>query len=174
MTYGRILIVDVWGRPPGPNSRRQHWAVAADNVKWKEKAQIAAIEAMKRADQHRIGTLNPTPITETAVASLTPAWPIEEARPYNRGPRGKITYALHRSTEPMERALVEYEFVVSDDRDRDWDNLVASTKPLMDGCVAAGVIRDDGIHTLIERRTKVTVQDGVRKTRLKFAEVLDG
>lgn len=159
MTYGRVLVVDVWGNPPGPNARR-HWRlVAADNEKWKEKAQIEATDSMRA-------------INRTFLPEQAHPWPLERIRQRTVGKRGKVTEALDRSTRPMKTALVEIEFVLPDERDRDFDNLLAGTKPLMDGCVAAGAIADDGMRTLTERRFRVTVQPGVRKARLKFAEIL--
>ena len=44
---------------------------------------------------------------------------------------------------PLEQATVTVTFVVPDQRDRDKDNLVAASKPYMDGLVKAGVIIDD-------------------------------
>ena len=54
--------------------------------------------------------------------------------------------------EPLERAEAEVTFVVGTRTQRDLDNLIASTKPLTDGLVAAGVIRDDSLDVLTSVR----------------------
>ena len=46
----------------------------------------------------------------------------------------------------LEMPLVEILWGVPDRRKRDWDNLVASTKPYMDGLGLAGVLRDDSLR----------------------------
>jgi len=48
----------------------------------------------------------------------------------------------------LERCVAEVTFVVGTKARRDLDNLIASTKPLTDGIVAAGVIRDDSLDVL--------------------------
>jgi hypothetical protein len=44
---------------------------------------------------------------------------------------------------PIKRAELEITFVVATRIDHDWDNLIASTKPLTDGLVLAGLLADD-------------------------------
>jgi hypothetical protein len=43
----------------------------------------------------------------------------------------------------MKAAELEITFVVATRIDHDWDNLIASTKPLTDGLVLAGLLADD-------------------------------
>lgn len=45
--------------------------------------------------------------------------------------------------KPLERATVAATFMVGTKAHRDWDNLVATVKPLLDGIVAAGILLDD-------------------------------
>lgn len=56
--------------------------------------------------------------------------------------------ALPDGWVPLGAAELEIVFVVPDRRARDLDNLIASTKPLTDGLVAAGVLTDDSIAVL--------------------------
>lgn len=49
-----------------------------------------------------------------------------------------------------ERARMLVTFLVPNHQRRDLDNLVASTKPLTDGLVDAGVLRDDSLDVLVE------------------------
>lgn len=60
---------------------------------------------------------------------------------------------------PLERCVAEVTFVVGTKARRDLDNLIASSKPLTDGIVAAGVIRDDSLDVI----TSVTYTAEYRK-----------
>lgn len=59
----------------------------------------------------------------------------------------------------LKRAGVSIAFGLPDKRHRDLDNLIASTKPLLDGIVAAGLIIDDSIDVI---------------TRIEFGAVVNG
>ena len=46
---------------------------------------------------------------------------------------------------PLDKALVRFDFHFGARRRHDWDNLVASLKPVIDGIVDAGVVVDDDL-----------------------------
>lgn len=56
--------------------------------------------------------------------------------------------ALPSGWVPLERALVNILFCLPTRQRRDMDNLIASTKPLTDGLVEAGVLVDDSIFVI--------------------------
>lgn len=66
--------------------------------------------------------------------------------------------------EPIRRCRMEVTFIVSQDRPRDLDNLVASSKPLTDGLVDAGVLVDDSTRVIEEATYRVRHQPGVQAT----------
>jgi hypothetical protein len=115
----RTLTVEVQGRPPTPNSRRSRWVVYRDNAEWEELAWNAA-----------------------AAAALAAGWPMG-TKAVQHGKKGKVQFR-GVSTAPIAYA-VEYvmAFVVPDERERDWDNAVASGKPITDGLVSAGILAGD-------------------------------
>lgn len=49
---------------------------------------------------------------------------------------------------PLDSAVVSIEFVVPDKRVRDADNLITSSKPIMDALVTHGVIKDDSLAVI--------------------------
>lgn len=51
---------------------------------------------------------------------------------------------------PLERARLTVTFILPDHRDRDLDNLIASSKVLTDGLVRAGVLAGDSIRHIAE------------------------
>lgn len=59
----------------------------------------------------------------------------------------------------LTQAGVSIAFGLPDKRHRDLDNLIASTKPLLDGIVAAGLVIDDSIDVI---------------TRIEFGAVVNG
>ena len=70
----------------------------------------------------------------------------------------------------IQRAAVAIEFVVPDRRHRDLDNLIASTKPLTDGIVAAGVLADDSSDVLVSVTYSVRYEKGVTATVYTITE----
>ncbi len=64
---------------------------------------------------------------------------------------------------PLEQATVTVTFVVPDRRNYDKDNLIAASKPFLDGIVKAGVIVDDN-WKVIDLEYKIEYQQRVRKT----------
>ena len=50
--------------------------------------------------------------------------------------------------KPYHRVHITITYVSKDKRRRDMDNLLASTKPAIDGIVAAGVIEDDSVFNV--------------------------
>lgn len=139
----RTITVDVKGRPPTPNARR-HWrTVAADNAVWKNLTWAAASEALQKAGW----------ATKVVMSG------------------GKRPEAMLVATEPMLFAEVEVAIVVPDERDRDWDNGVASLKPVFDGCVAAGIVVDDSIRRIPARRVEFVHRAHQSRIVIRFTEV---
>ena len=69
-------------------------------------------------------------------------------------------------------ATLAIEFIVPDRRHRDLDNLIASTKPLTDGIVAAGVLLDDSSDVLVSVTYSVTYVKGESATVYTITPVL--
>jgi hypothetical protein len=120
----RTLTVEIPGRPPTPNARPGNkWELARWVEKWVEIARLAAQDAMASS-----------------------SWPLTLDRPGipAEGRRRKPVPALLRCTDPIPY-VSDYTmiFIVEDRAERDWDNAVASSKPLTDGLVRAGVIAGD-------------------------------
>lgn len=73
----------------------------------------------------------------------------------------------------LNRCMLDVRFIVPTKAARDWDNLIATIKPLLDGIVAAGVIDDDSdrcieaVHFVIEHEPKR------QATTFSFHEILD-
>lgn len=65
---------------------------------------------------------------------------------------------------PLERCRLVIEFLVHDRRDRDWDNLIASTKPLTDGIQDAGIIAGDDSSVIADLSFRITYVRGVKGT----------
>lgn len=65
--------------------------------------------------------------------------------------------------ESLERATVAATFVVSTRARRDWDNLTATLKPLLDGCVDAGILLDDS-NLVVESFGPFAIRHEARKT----------
>lgn len=144
----RELVVTIPGRPPTPNARR-HWRkIATDNAIWKEKAFDAAIAAGVAAGWRTVDQW-------IKVATIGKR---EVKRPFVLA-------------EPMQYAEVEVVIVVPDERDRDFDNGVASVKPLMDACRIAGVIVDDSIRRLPDRRYGFVHAAHISRVQIRFREV---
>ena len=53
-------------------------------------------------------------------------------------------YGYNQGT--LDEPVVEIRWGLPDKRRRDWDNLIASTKPHIDGLVHAGVLKDDSVR----------------------------
>lgn len=72
---------------------------------------------------------------------------------------------------PLPAAALSVTFFIGDQRRHDFDNLVTTIKPLMDGIVDAGILEDDSIEVIqyfdisAERRPKVTM------TRFTISEI---
>ena len=56
---------------------------------------------------------------------------------------------------------------------RDWDNLIGSVKPLLDGIVAAGVLLDDSIRVIRSISFGVTFSKGEPYTEFEIKELSD-
>jgi hypothetical protein len=122
------------------------------------------------------------------VRIVIPMLPPKESSPNWRGHWTKKARAVHlyrvaakyyaliasESTHPgYEKAEVSISLVVRDSRYyRDPDNMVASLKPAIDGCVDAGIIRDDSDEHLRYREPITYVIDKVKapETILEFTE----
>ena len=46
----------------------------------------------------------------------------------------------------LDNPVIDVRWGLPDKRRRDWDNLIACTKPLIDGLVHAGVLKDDSVR----------------------------
>jgi hypothetical protein len=73
--------------------------------------------------------------------------------------------------EPMQYAEVRVAIVVPTNADRDWDNGVASLKPIFDGMVAAGIVVDDSIRRVPKRSVEFVHQAHLSKVVMRFYEV---
>jgi Holliday junction resolvase RusA-like endonuclease len=71
---------------------------------------------------------------------------------------------------PLERASVRVTFIVPDRRPRDLDNLVASSKPLTDGVVLAGVLAGDSINHIVRAEYATRYEPGVTATEYLIEE----
>ncbi len=67
-------------------------------------------------------------------------------------------------------ARVRVTFIVPTRTRRDLDNLIASTKPLTDGLVACGVLRDDSTEAITEMTFGVEYRKGVAATEYRIEE----
>lgn len=56
---------------------------------------------------------------------------------------------------------------------RDWDNLVGSIKPLLDGLVDAGVMRDDSLASIATMDLRWRLTPGYTGTEFAIAPALD-
>lgn len=119
----RTLRVVIEGRPPTPNDRAQLWQKARETKEWREKARAAAESALTDAGRATVEyQVNIAPKTAKKPKMVT----------------------RHRDPDPMRYvARLEVIVIVPTRVDRDWDNVVASTKPLTDGLVEAGVMVGD-------------------------------
>ena len=74
---------------------------------------------------------------------------------------------------PLGHAVVSVAFGLPDRRTRDLDNLIASTKPLLDGIVGAGILLDDSID-VIQKMEFGAVITGHAETVITIDEAQDG
>ena len=113
--------------------------------------------------------------------------------PYECGPntrvhwavRAKVTQAAHDEVialcreqqvvgEPFGRARVTITFTVPDKRIRDKGNLIAATKPFLDGLKMAGIIKDDSWQHIEEVYPRVQYEKGVVQTVIHVEPILRG
>jgi Holliday junction resolvase RusA-like endonuclease len=71
---------------------------------------------------------------------------------------------------PLAKAVVEVTFIVPTRARRDWDNLVSTLKPLLDGIVDAELLVDDSIDTIPHAMTAVEYVKGKIATRFAISE----
>lgn len=76
--------------------------------------------------------------------------------------------ATGSSRPNFSEAIVSYEFFVPDNVRRDEGNLVYQCKPLIDGCVDAGIIAGDHWQVLSTGTVKTTIRKGNPGVRLTF------
>lgn len=62
-------------------------------------------------------------------------------------------------------------FVVKDRRSRDWDNLISTIKPEIDGLVEAGVMLDDSSEVVVRVSFTIRYEKGVTETRFIAREL---
>lgn len=71
---------------------------------------------------------------------------------------------------PLERANVRVVFGIPTRARRDMDNLIASTKPLTDGLVEAGVMVDDSIFVIASMTFDWELTPGLASTTYEVSE----
>ncbi|MBX3031438.1 MAG: RusA family crossover junction endodeoxyribonuclease [Chloroflexi bacterium] len=86
------------------------------------------------------------------------------AKAWRKTAMGCAQDAMPLGWEPLERCRLEVTFVVHDLRARDLDNLVASTKPLTDGLVDGGILKDDSDRVIESVTYRVRYERGVKAT----------
>jgi Holliday junction resolvase RusA-like endonuclease len=74
---------------------------------------------------------------------------------------------------PPERVYLAVSFIVPQDRDRDWDNLISTIKPLVDGIVAVGVIGDDSNRVIVGIEFSIRHEPKRAATVFSFSEIVD-
>ena len=96
-----------------------------------------------------------------------------------------IALVREQTTEQprFKSALVDIAWGLPDRRRRDWDNLLAATKPVLDGLVAANVIEDDSVRHINLRLSwftsprkpvcRITVRESRVETFLAQPEKMD-
>lgn len=128
----REVVVTIPGRPPTPNDRSSWQANMHLLAKWRELAYATAIDRLQ--------------ILGWDLELVDHPW-----RGKSRKPKGWQDERL-RAVHPMlYAARVAIEVIVPTRAERDWDNLVASTKPLTDGLVDAGVLAGDSTRFIGDR-----------------------
>lgn len=73
---------------------------------------------------------------------------------------------------PITLCDMHLEFVVPSRGRRDWDNLVASTKPLTDGIVLAGILEDDDLKYFRRITTDWHLEKGLSATVYTITELV--
>lgn len=68
----------------------------------------------------------------------------------------------------LPRAIIDYEFVVSDNRQRDEGNMVYQCKPYVDGLVLAGVINGDHWQVLSTGKISTRIAEKGEKPSVKL------
>ena len=82
-----------------------------------------------------------------------------------------LAYHTHPLTNwPLDRAAITLTYYPRDKRRRDRTNLVATYKACVDGCVDAGVIRDDTPEYLDELMPIIAAPDGDPRLTLTIRE----
>lgn len=82
-----------------------------------------------------------------------------------RGDARKLAHAARPAGwHPLGRAIVRVTFVIPRKGRRDLDNLVASTKPLTDGIVDAGILVDDSTEVIVSLSYDWRYEKGVDAT----------
>jgi hypothetical protein len=147
----RTITIEIAGRPPTPNARPGNWQVVArEKAAWKDKAWLAAIASFER-------DFAAWPVHTVMIDVGTKKRPRQEPRLV--------------ASVPMQYARVEVAIVVPTLGRHDWDNGVASLKPLFDGMVTAGVVVDDSVERLPARRVEFVHVAHLSKVVMRFTEV---
>lgn len=71
----------------------------------------------------------------------------------------------------LDRCTLQVTFYVPTHAARDWDNLIAGIKPLLDGIVAAKVITDDSDRVIFDVSFAVRYEKGRSATEFEISEV---
>lgn len=146
----RTITVTIQGRPPTPNARR-HWrTIAKDNAEWKDRGWLAAMNAFER-------DFAAWPVHTVIIDVGTKARPRHEPRLV--------------ASVPMQYARVDVAIVVPTMVRHDWDNGVASLKPCFDAMVAAGIVADDDVAHVPDRRVEFVHRAHLSLVVMRFEEI---
>jgi hypothetical protein len=129
------IVIEILGRPPGPNESNRTTASA---YRWRLRREWRKT-AGDMATAHKL------------------AWERKHAQPW----------------ETLKVATMVVTFVLPTKARNDWDNLVSTLKPLLDGIVDAGLIADDSIYALPHVYTEFEHRPGVKATRFLISEPVE-
>lgn len=127
----REVEVRIPGRPPGANAlhRQGFWKVRKERGEWLAVSHGASVVAMTASPYAR-------------------DWIVTAVGRSGRSPASS-SYVEPGRWWPLSRASLAVEWRCKTRRRRDYDNLVAGLKPLIDGLVSAGIIEDDDSEHLV-------------------------
>lgn len=136
------------GRPPTPNARADWKQKLRETAAWREKAREAAESALVVAGRR------------------LEAYEVDIAGSKAKKPKMVTRY---RDPDPMRFVTVlEVTMIVPTRVDRDWDNGVASTKPLTDGLVEAGVMAGDSTSYIDSAGRSLVFRHEAGQSRVEY------
>lgn len=87
--------------------------------------------------------------------------------------RGDWTHRHSLVWRSFARCTLSITFVVPQKRARDWDNVVSTMKPLLDGIVQAGIIDDDSDAVIEWIGLSIRYEKGRAATLFEFVELVE-